>query len=395
MREDGLRERVRDHRAPDEEAAEQRAWQVVQGAFAEHEHEPMPRRLRRGLVAAAASLTLLGAAFTPPGQAVADWVHDAVTPGREHARQALTSLPAEGRLLVVSKHGPWIVQRDGSKRLLGDYDDASWSPGGLFVIATRGRELVALDPKGRVRWSIARPGLARDPRWSPDGFRVAYRSGNDLRVVAGDGTGDRLIADRVGGVAPAWRPNANHELSYVERDGRVRRVQTDTGNLASRSVPGPVPSELAWSADGNRLLALAPREWRLLDARGHAVRADTLDGDAHILAAAFSPVGDTFALVSYSTSVNRSRLELVKPGASVQPLFSGAGRFGELVWAPDGRWLLAAWQDADQWLFIRTDAAGGGEIERLRAVANISRQFDPGAADGSDFPALRTWCCVQ
>jgi hypothetical protein len=100
-------------------------------------------------------------------------------------------------------------------------------------------------------------------------------------------------------------------------------------------------------------------------------------------------------LASYSGSTNRSRLELVQPSGSVQPLFSGAGRFGELAWSPDGGWLLVAWQDADQWLFIRTDAAGGGEVERLRAVANISRQFDPGAADGSDFPALRTWCCAH
>ncbi len=33
-----------------------------------------------------------------------------------------------------------------------------------------------------------------DPVWSPnEGFRVAYRSGDELRVVWGDGVNDRAI----------------------------------------------------------------------------------------------------------------------------------------------------------------------------------------------------------
>jgi hypothetical protein len=395
VNEDRVRALVRGQRAPDEQAAEQRALRVVQGAFAQRERAPTRGRLRRTLIAVAVALALLGAAFTPAGQAVTDWVREAVTPSPEHARPALSSLPAKGRVLVVSERGPWIVYRDGSKRLLGAYADASWSPGGLFVIATRGHELVALDPKGAVRWSLARPGVVRDPRWSPDGFRIAYRSGRELRVVAGDGTGDRLLAQRLVGPAPAWRPHANHELAFAGRDGRIRLVRTDTSKVVSRSAPGTFPSQLAWSATGERLLALSPRGWRLLDARGRVVGAAAIPVGERTAAAAFGPGSAAFAVVSYAAASNRSRLELVRPGGFARALFSGAGRFGNLAWSPDGRWLLAEWRDADQWLFIRARSGGAAGIERLRAVANISRQFDPGAPSGSAFPVIRGWCCAR
>ena len=85
---------------------------------------------------------------------MADLVHDVVEPGPENAQPALTSLPAPGRLLVTSPEGPWIVDRDGSQRLLGDYQEAAWSPSGLFAAVSRGRQLTAVDPVGNCagRW---------------------------------------------------------------------------------------------------------------------------------------------------------------------------------------------------------------------------------------------------
>src|SRR5204862_17785 len=112
-----------------------------------------------------------------------------------------------------------LAGRDGAKRLLGRYTTASWSPHGLFEVAVHGHELAALDPKGNVRWSLERDGVVRDPRWSPDGYRIAYRAGSSLRVVAGDGTGDHLLARDIAPVAPAWRPGGDHVLAYVTPAG--------------------------------------------------------------------------------------------------------------------------------------------------------------------------------
>ena len=77
--------------------------------------------------------------------------------GAEDANPALRSLPAAGELLVEPAQGLWLVREEGSKRLLGDYHQASWSSlRGLFVAATDGRGPLALDPAGKVRWTFPR-----------------------------------------------------------------------------------------------------------------------------------------------------------------------------------------------------------------------------------------------
>ena len=87
---------------------------------------------------------------------------------------------------------------------------------------------------GDPRWSLARPGRVADARWAPTpGFRIAYREGDSLRVVDGDGTGDRLLARDVAPVAPAWLPRANRTvLAYARADGVVRAVDVDSGRGA-------------------------------------------------------------------------------------------------------------------------------------------------------------------
>ena len=49
---------------------------------------------------------------------------------------------------------------DGSIRHMGAWQQASWSPHGLFVAVSSGDRLAAVDPRGNVRWSIARPGIS-------------------------------------------------------------------------------------------------------------------------------------------------------------------------------------------------------------------------------------------
>src|SRR5690242_11454769 len=186
-------------KAPEETRAQARAWEVVAAAFAER--EPAQRRRRvpvRPLVALAVVAALAGIAFTAPGHAVLTSVRKAV--GIEHAQRELYSLPTGGRLLV----GPWIVNADGSTRRLGDYDETSWSPFGRFVVATRGDTLYALQSDGTVRWTLGRP-VVRLPRWSGTRVdtRIAYFSGQRLRVVAGNGTNDREVGPAMGAsVAP-------------------------------------------------------------------------------------------------------------------------------------------------------------------------------------------------
>ena len=66
-------------------------------------------------------------------------------------------------------------------------------------------------------------------------------------------------------------------------------------------------------------------------------------------------------------------------------LFRGDARFTRLRFSPDGRWVLAAWPLADQWVFLRVGASGAN---RVITAANVSRRFKV-----RGFPQLEGWCC--
>src|SRR5581483_6997181 len=179
-------------------------------------------------------------------------------------------LPGGGRLLVVGPGGKstWLVEPNGAKRDLGALSDATWSPHGLFIVATRGNELDAIDATGKVHWSLSR--LApRWPRWtgSRTDTRIAYVAASGLRVVAGDGAGDHLL-DRAGTSAPpAWDPARRFTIAYTV--GRTVVLRRDDGRLVWRRAVAVRPTALTWSSDGSRLGVVSPSRILVLDARGH------------------------------------------------------------------------------------------------------------------------------
>ena len=220
---------------PGEHEACERTWGVVAAEFAER--EPVERRRSWKPVAAlSVGLAVVAGLLSPPGRAVLDEIREAV--GVEESTPALFSLPAAGRLLVTADSGAWVVEQDGSKRLLGAYRQASWSPFGAFVVASKPNELVALEPDGDIRWTLARRDV-RFPRWggTRTDTRIAYLSGGQLRVVAGDGKGDRLLDRRAADRAPLWRPGAGHVLVYARRDGSIQVVDADSGRKLERKIP--------------------------------------------------------------------------------------------------------------------------------------------------------------
>ena len=236
--------------------------------------------------------------LSPAGASVRRLITQAL--GEKHALPALFSLPAPGRILVSGPGGTWTAASDGSTRRLGSWPQASWSPHGLFVAVASGDQVAAVDPHGTLRWALARPAVS-DPRWySPSGYRLAYLSAGTLRVVDGDGTGDRLLATGVAHVAPAWRPgqpDGPYELAYVTADGRLVVRDGGSGQVLWSAAPGPRTQELMWSTDGRRLLVLSAHAARTYAANGARVSTLALPRGEAANDAALSPDGRMLALV--------------------------------------------------------------------------------------------------
>lgn len=380
---------------PDEIGAQRRAWRVVRTAFGEREPTPWPVRHKRPLAAAAIAVALLAAALSSPGRAVIKQVREAVgtekVVGVPQAKPALFSLPTAGRVLVSAPSGAWIVSADGSRRRLGAYEEATWSPHGLFVGASKRHQLAALTPKGELRWVLSRPNV-RHARWAPSGFRIAYLSGINLRVVAGDKTGDRRV-DAAENVAPAWRAAEEHILAYVDRSGTITVIDTDRSQtLWTAAGSASSPLQVEWSADGKRLLAL-----RKLPAGRMALvvfndvgrRLQYLELAGEPIQASFAPSGHRIALLR-RVGVRSELLVVDADSLRRQTLvFSGQGRFADVAWSPRGRWLLLGWASADQWLFIRS-----ADVRKIKAVSSLALQFNPGGTGAGAFPRIEGWCCA-
>lgn len=369
-----------------EREIEQRSWEVVKRAY--EERTPHPRRrpdLRLLAVVAIVALGVVAAAVaSPPGHAVFEKVREVV--GVQHAEPALFSLPSPGRLLVVSTEhgGVWLVHSNGFKRRIGSYDDAQWSPHGLYVVVTTDNALLAIDADGDVRWSLPR----RDPAWprwegTRTDTRIAYFAKSGLRVVAGDGTSDRLLDAYALAVPAAWDPARLHTLAYVSGGAVVLR-NTDTGKVVWRAPIRILPAELAWSSDGKLLAVRGDKRIVVLGPDGRTRRVISTLG-SHFAGMAFEPRTHRLAVTMRSTGRSEVRqFDIDHPGTA-RLLFAGPGVLGDIVWSPDDRWLLVSWPTANQWVFLHG--------ARVRAVSNIREQFPRADHLPPTLSLDQRWCC--
>jgi hypothetical protein len=381
---------------PDEVGAQERAWEVARSAYAARLSVPR-RRSRLRFVPVPALLLIVAAVLelTPAGAAVHRWIDNALST-RYPVATGVMSLPAPGRLLVTGPAGAWIVNARGDKRHLGQWRVATWSPRGLYVAVANANELATMNAAVSSNATIAWRRAARAPQYpswfQPSGYRLSYVSDGTLRVITGNalprsgaGPADWLVADRVAAIAPAWRPGYPYQLVYASATGRIVAVDADTRRrLWSRRISG-APELLAFSANGSRLLVLTSRVAMVLDSTGLPVRSVSASARAPFVDGGLSPSGETLALLTPRTV---TLVDAAGSSGLPAPVFTVPhGGLSQLAWSPDGRWLLASWPPADQWIFIHASGS-----PRLEIVSHIAKQFS--GAGRSSPPHIDGWCCT-
>jgi hypothetical protein len=252
------------------------------------------------------------------------------------------------------------------------------------------------------------------PSWSTGlGYAVAYLEGRTLRVVAGTGdpSTDRALRRGAAAVSPAWRPRSDQVLTYATAGGVIETLDVVSGRAlwrarsgASAAAPGGSGRlvALAWSRNGRTLVALSSRSVTVLDVSGRVLRTIALPAVGRELA--LHPSGRRAAVVVGGGAVGGGGGGVGAGGGAVgsgggggtrvldvplraaggpRQLFQGG--VDGLAWSRDGRRLLLAWRDADEWLLL----GPGGRVRR--ALHGVSDEL--GAAGG--FPRVAGWCCSR
>jgi hypothetical protein len=400
-------------RVPGEEDARRRAWTVAQAALADRPRAAPASHVRRGgLTAAAVTLAavIVALGLTAPGRATAEWVrhhlsevtgHDPRPPRPAPAASPYSPLPGGGRLLSTADDGLFAFGLPGGapRKLIGPVDAAAWSPHGRFVAAVRGIELIAVDLRGRRRWSLAADHAIRWPAWSPSGFRVAYvvgstgTGGRTIRVVAGDGTGDRVLAAS-GPTPPAWQPGVApaERLATVDSASRVTLRDADSGHVLWRARMDRAPLQLAWTAGGRRLLVLQRTRVVVLDgATGARLGHSATQTKTTNIALAPRPRHQGYAVIRRTVApappdAPRARVTLVRTDAggrrvldTSSVLFAG-GPIRAIAFSPHGDWLAADLASVDGWDLVHLRGRGV-DVTRTLAAGRGAR--------------LAGWCCGE
>jgi TolB protein len=197
-------------------------------------------------------------------------------------RPNASSQTDQGQIAYVNVRGGnpeiYVIKPDGtgSGRLV-EGEEPRWSPDGTKIAFVRGEasgngEIFAIGADGTGETNLTEnPAGDVHPAWSPDGSRIAFVSGRDERdpqcrgaivcggelyVMNADGTGQTRLSTQGGG-DPVWSPDGSKIMFGTDRVGNGELYVAGPDGSGEANVTNSPADEVnvpAWSPDGRKIL---------------------------------------------------------------------------------------------------------------------------------------------
>ena len=141
-----------------------------------------------------------------------------------------------------------------------------WSPDGqrlAYVSVRENRQVIfTMRPDGTEMKQLTANGVQNsEPAWSPDGRRIAFRSERsgspDIYVMNADGSDQRALTSGIRAVFPAWSPDGSKILftATVENRANIHVMNADGTGQRQLTQSAAGHSRLAfWSPDGKQIV---------------------------------------------------------------------------------------------------------------------------------------------
>ncbi len=298
-------------------------------------HDPTGRQSRSSIAA------------TPPAPPAPAIVFDKAASDSLDARIAIAYVPARGGAVVSLP----TTRKAGTVA-----SEPRWSPDGsriAFVMSPRGHltryagdgDIYAMSANGTDIRRLTHGLDASSPAWSPDGSRIAFvrNQGQELVVMRADGSDQHVIARARGYYeSPAWSSNGrriayqstpNHNID-VTAIFTIQPDGTHEHQLTPASAGAGFP---AWSPDGTRIAYSASDQPWIMNSNGTGARRLT---DCRLpcvsdFAPAWSPNGSDLVFVQQENGGGAMRLYILKLTTDViRPLTPDIRWAGSPDWRP-------------------------------------------------------------
>ena len=217
----------------------------------------------------------------------------------------------------------------------------------VFTMNADGSDVRQLTPNGDVNPTTNAPAQDREPAWSPDGQRLAFRSdragNNDVWVMNADGTGaTNLTNDGAPEGEMSWSPDGTRLV--------FRRIVASGEQLFVMNADGSGDTQLTtsgqnyrpdWSPDGSRIVFSSDRgtgeQIFVMNADGSSQTPLTSPGGGQF-DPAWSPDGSriAFARESAIDAGDADLIVMTAAGAGQQNITNSAPNEYYPAWSPDG-----------------------------------------------------------